>query len=158
MSKEMLFDIEIFRPCTSEPEGQALTVLQRFGAREAWKTRGLAGVKLTLSEAQGLARILEDSGAAVFIQPDQYREPVISMTEARALAQKKLDELTSIEGKVFGPLEDGVEQWMWWRFYVDHIPSQKEGREPGCIFIDIDKLDGHVATTEDARQYKRWQT
>jgi len=133
-------------------------MLQPFGAREAWKTRGLAGVKLTLDEAQRLARMLEESGGAVFVQPEQYGQPVISMTAARALARKKLDELTSREGNVFGPLEDGVEEWMWWRFYADHIPSQKEGREPGCIFIDIDKLDGHVATPEDARQYKRWQT
>ena len=76
MSKEMLFDIEILRPCTSEPEGQALTILQRFGARDAWKATGLAGVKLTLSEAQGLARVLEDSGG----QPSSNQTNIASQS------------------------------------------------------------------------------
>jgi hypothetical protein len=79
------------------------------------------------------------------------------MDAAREIAKRRLDALVSERGKVFGPLQDGHEDWMWWRFYADHLPSLEEGREPGCIYIDVDKLDGHVRDEGDLAEYRRWQ-
>ncbi|WP_437764848.1 hypothetical protein WMF27_33120 [Sorangium sp. So ce281] len=158
MEDNTLFDIEIVRTCPREPEGHALTLLDKYGKREAWRSRGLVGVKLGLRDAQEIARQLRKAGGAALVLPCRYSAPTVSLAAARLLAEKRLEEIKLTRGDVFGPLENGHEQWMWWRFYAEHIPSREEGREPGCIFIDIDKLDGHVAHEKDAEEYARWQT
>ena len=156
MSEDM-FDIAIVRKCSREPEAAALALLDQEGKRDAWRSTGLLGVKLALSQVQELVRLLQDARGAALVLPCRYAQPTISMQEARATAERRLDELKRLRGDVLGPLEDGHEQWMWWRFYSEHLPSQLEGREPGCVFIDIDKLDGHVADERDRGEYARWQ-
>jgi len=157
MSENNLFDIEVVRPCSRDPEEMASALLDKHGKGKAWKSVGLIGVELALHDAQELAKLLRNAGGSVLVLPCRYRHPTVPMSAARRTAERRLEELKLEHGNVFGPLEDGQEQWMWWRFYADHIPSQREGREPGCIYIDIDKLDGHVKNEKDAEEYRQWQ-
>ena len=157
MTRNIFFDVEIVRACSRAPDGLPLERLGEYGNGERWKTRGFVGVDLPLRDAQKVAKLLRDAGGAALVLPCRYRNAAISMDAARRIAKKRLSDLEVEQGNVFGPLEDGQEQWMWWRFYADHIPSIAEGREPGCIYIDIDKLDGHLKDENDSEEYRRWQ-
>lgn len=158
MATNMLFDVEVVRVCHKTPEDSTRVLLNKYGKGDIWKRLGLVGVELPLDAAQEIAGLLRSSGGAFLVLPCRYRQPTISMDVARKIAGKRLQDLKQEQGNVFGPLEDGQEQWMWWRFYADHLPSVEQGREPGCIYIDIDKIDGHVKSESDAAEYRRWQT
>lgn len=157
MTVNVFFDVEIVRACSRAPERLAVELLGGDGNGERWKTLGLVGVDLPLRDAQKVAKLLKDVGGAALVLPCRYRSSAISIDAARQIAKKRMADLELECGSVFGPLEDGQEQWMWWRFYADHIPSIAEGREPGCIYIDIDKLDGHLRNENDSEEYRRWQ-
>jgi hypothetical protein len=157
MANNILFDLEVVRACSRNPEELARTLLDKHGKGDIGKSLGFIGVELPLRAAQEIAGLLRNAGGASLVLPCRYRQPTISMDAARTIADRRLEDLKLEQGNVFGPLEDGQEQWMWWRFYADHLPSIEEGREPGCIYIDIDKLDGHVKNEDDSEEYRRWQ-
>jgi hypothetical protein len=158
MNDEDLFDVEVVRPSPRKPAGLALVLLGERSSDEPWKIHGLIGVELPLRDAQELTKSLKNAGGGALVLPRRYRGATLTRAAAREIARRRLDLIKSEQGDVFGPLEDGYEEWMWWGFYADHLPSQEEGREPGCIFINVDKLDGHVQDEDDVAEYRRWQS
>jgi hypothetical protein len=44
---------------------------------------------------------------------------------------------------------------MWWRLYADHWPPL--GGDAELICIDVDVVDGHIATVADERELAEWQ-
>jgi len=46
---------------------------------------------------------------------------------------------------------------MWCRFYADYWAPLGDDTEPEFAAIDIDMIDGHIATPADERQLAQWQ-
>jgi len=156
MAKRETFDVDIVRVCRRDPGTEAHHLI---GIRnpQFWKEVGFTGADLSLEEAKKMAELLDLAGGAGLVVPAIYRAPLISQASARQIAEARLSELRHERGDVFGPLEDGHEQDMWWRFLAVHLPSQAEEREPGCVYIDVDKVDGHIKTRADVDEYAEWQ-
>ena len=157
MKTRKLFDVEIVRLCPSDPGREAREILGSIGADHFWREPGFLGADLSLDDAMRLNDIIGRAGGAGLVVPSEYREPLVSLDAARQVAAQRYQEIRVERGDIFGPLEDGREQSMWWRFFAENRPAQAEGREPGCIYIDVDKIDGHVKTQEDVSEYASWQ-
>ncbi len=92
ISKEEVFDLEVLTPCRAEPARAALSIFEQLGKLEVWRTRGHWELGLPLEDARTLARALNDAGGSALVLPAQYREPKLSLSAARALAEKRLVE------------------------------------------------------------------
>lgn len=142
------FDIEILRTCTRAPFA---------AAHPFWVHLGFAGVDLALPDARRLAAAIRAAGGAALILPSAYRTPMIPLVAARRIAEQRLDVMRLQREGPFGPLQDGEAHAMWWRFYASHGALPGGGAEPELVCIDVDVVDGHIATLADERQLAAWQ-
>lgn len=150
MADTLRFDIEVLRICPPPRSGTS-------HLHPLWAHLGFAGLALSLPDARLVAATFRAAGGAGMIVPSAYRAPLVSLTTARQIAEQHLEILRLRLGGWFGPLEDGEMQSMWWRFYADHQPLLGDDREPERVCIDVDRVDGHIATLADERQLALWQ-
>jgi hypothetical protein len=152
------FDVEILRTCpeVTFPDARAFAaaaLAQPF----FWTRLGFAGVDLSLPDARLLPAAIRAASGAALIVPSAYRTPMVSLTAARRIAEQRLEILRLRCGGSFGPLEDGEAHSMWWRFYADYSAPLGDAAEPELVVIDVDMIDGHIATLADERQLAQWQ-
>ncbi|MCY1058077.1 hypothetical protein [Nannocystis sp. SCPEA4] len=116
----------------------------------------LVRLVLGLSNVKALARELHRAGGRALIIPSCYAAHRISIEKARLLAEKERIRLNSQREIPLGDLMDGVEDAIGWIFAAED-PKQAE-REPGCLFIHIDSIDGHVQTLNERKAFSDLQS
>lgn len=151
------FDVEILRVCSRQPRTGSADLASMRLAHRFWDNLGFAGADISLPDARVLAQVIRTAGGAAVIVPSAYRTPTIPILAARRIAEQRLEVMRLERGGSFGLLSGGEACSMWWRFYVDHSWIANDGAEPDLVCIDIDIVDGHVASTADERQLAEWQ-
>ncbi len=137
------YDLYIFNPFRN---GQATDDgsidLERF------KNRGWAGLDESLEEARKILEKLRKYQVNGYLVESRYRQPRITLEEARKIAEKRYSELVE-SGRNLEPMDNGYDDIMWWIFPVEDIDAVAKGLIPGMVVIGVDKLDGHLRTHEE---------
>lgn len=116
----------------------------------------LIKLRKRLSDIKALARELHRAGGRALIIPSCYAEPCIDIAQARRYAEDERIRLNSQRKLPLGDLMDGIEDAIGWIFAAED-PEQAE-REPGCHFIYIDSVDGHIQTLSERKAFSDLQS
>jgi hypothetical protein len=109
------------------------------------------GLELPLVVAREVRRTSERRKALV---PSRYRTPRVSLEEARSRAESVLrDRQHRYQDVTFGDVEIYAYHPMVYTLVTFSPEWQHEGRVPGGLICSIDKVDGHVWTTDEQEQY-----
>src|SRR5262249_52570857 len=100
-----------------------------------------------------LRRILDQRGNA-YIVPKEYRFPQVSQEEAHQRALQVHNQLVAT-GKRLAPFSLSNDDIMWWTFIADDLDAIEHDVFPGQVRISVDKLDGHIRTEEEYREWLR---
>ena len=119
---------------------------------EPFRKRGWVGMDADYEEARKLLEELRKLQVNAYIVETRYKHPRVPLHEARAIAEKKYNKLVA-SGRNLEPLEAGYDDIMWWSFRMEDIDAVAKGYIPGVVVISVDKLDGHLRTPEE---YKEW--
>lgn len=155
------YDVVLVNGCTRTPDLDeivelvpALTDLdvqtRMLGWRQHWPD--FLGLDLPEDVALLVYACLKQAGAHGGLALAAYREPRITVEQALPIAAQAIAERQSrYSGLTFSPVRfspphGGAECWA---FCADCEQWQQEGMIPGAIFASIDKLDGHVCTSEE---------
>ncbi|GHO48679.1 hypothetical protein [Ktedonospora formicarum] len=112
---------------------------------------GFFGLDLSYEAAASLLQHLKSLGAEGCRLPAAYRQPHISREQAKPLAEQIISRLhaTYIPDDILGPLSFVRESEVCWIFGAASPQLLKERGEPGVLYAQIDKLDGHMWTPEE---------
>lgn len=115
------------------------------------ETRGFLGLDLQKSQARKLLQRIQEAHGEAIIADTAYRQPAISQAEALGLA---LDAVFDRRDAYFStyhfhPIAFHSEKAMTWTFFSASDQLMAEGHIPGGIFVDIDKIDGHIWQPEE---------
>lgn len=160
VTQEKQFDLFLFNPFETSINHSIAELIDKKLEDNFWSKGGFFGMNISLSKAQGIAKMLRSVGAYVQIVPSDYRIPKITQQEA---AKTALSELKRIQTE--NPVEEMSELFeqkhhepMWWCFRSDLRREQHdEGRIPGCVFLNVDKLDGHIRSNSEFEEWSSWQ-
>lgn len=119
-----------------------------------WTEHGFVGEEMSLADAMEAAAAPR---ARLLPVPAKYRHPIISGNEAMSIATPELEhrvlEWPSLH---FGPVKPWGENGICFFFVCQSQEWLNEGRAPGGIMCDVDKVDGHVWTRAEWHAfYKR---
>jgi hypothetical protein len=109
------------------------------------------GLELPLGVAREAKRTSARRKALV---PSRYRTPRVSLEEARSQAGTVLrDRQRSYQDVTFGDVELYAYHPMVYTLVTFSPEWQQEGRVPGGLICSIDKVDGHLWTTDEQEHY-----
>jgi len=134
------FDLDVARPARSEHADVELPFDPAL-----LKVRGRVHLALPADGARAVLAMVRACGASAYLVSVAYRETLISLEQARALAATRHSEMVEA-GMRLGDLDSGVDDVEWWTFSADDLEALERDLIPGRVWISIDKLDGHVRT------------
>lgn len=114
--------------------------------------RGVIRVGMSLDVARRTIVQVGGLGGAVYLVPVAYRIPLLTVHEARAVAQRWRDSMVT-SGTELGDIDAGSDGLLWWVFHVPDREAMAQERIPGHIEIAVDKHDGHLRTDSE---YRNW--
>lgn len=162
----MYFDIYLYQRCLRPPDLHDL-VDQISAARDPLllarlqerRPSAFLGLDLPEEAAHALRRRIKQCGARAHVAPSAYREPKVSIEEARAIAERAIAQRreSRYPTYTFGEVTYGGEGPWWWIFGAGSEQLQAEGWIPGAIIEYVDKLDGHLWQNEEMERMVRAQ-
>jgi hypothetical protein len=132
-------------------------VLQELTLHHLLMQQNMSLLPVALSKEQALDLLyrLEKEGAWGCLLSAAYRHPQITKEQAASLAQREVTEHLAIQrpGDTLGSVKFFREMPCCWVYGVSSAQLAKEERTPDMIFINIDKLDGHIWSLEELERF-----
>jgi hypothetical protein len=112
------------------------------------------GLALREISARALIMELGRAGAVGLHVPVAYRNPQVSLTQARELAVPAAAQTQAAHFPEyqFAPVTFLEEDVMWWIFFARSEELGLRGHIPGGFYVHIDKLDGHSWSSAELDQ------
>jgi len=115
---------------------------------------GFWGLNLSSNAAAELLERLELDGARGLVVASKYRQPKLTVEMAYAIAAKAISDKQAMHfpNYTFEPVKLHQEAAMWWEFIAISEQLIQSGNIPGRVDVRVDKLDGHIWTSEELVQ------
>lgn len=114
------------------------------------------GLDLTEAMALELLKRLKAGKATGYLVDSAYRKPTVTREQATAIAERALAEKAKqFPNCTFDAVRLRRSEAMTWTFGASSPEMAAQRRRPGAIFIDVDKLDGHIWQPEEYKHVKR---
>ena len=117
-----------------------------------FKKRGWAGLELDFNRAKEILVEIKRYRSGGYIVLNDYKFPQVTLEDARKIAIKEHQHLIN-NGRRLNRLEDGYDNITCWTFNAEDNDAIEKGSIPGRISISIDKIDGHLRSNEE---FKEW--
>lgn len=153
------FDLYLVYGCGQPPDWDTLAQLYPPTAtdgalRDRLCERKTGFVGLDLPDKQTAASMLRELrryGANGRVVDAGYRSPRVSMEVARPIAEAAIqNHISTREPRVeYKPSTFVSENAQYWTFGAESPELVEKGMIPGAFFASVDKLDGHVWTSEE---------
>ncbi len=142
-----MYDLYLFMGCRTLPDLEDLAQTVPALVDLALQTRilrrspapGFLRLDLPADGAVNLFQRLRSAGALVYLLSSAYRQPLITIEQAKPLAERAIEELRVAWylDRPFGPVHFLREHFAYWTFQ-----AVSERREK--LHAHVDKLDGHI--------------
>ena len=151
---EAVFDLLILREATpdSNTSSHSTSDLQSDSRLELPRLLRLAR---GFDDIQATAKAFHRRNGHALLIPSCYAMPRIDLKQANRIAEDERRRLNSARDVPLAELIDGIEDPIAWIFAAE-VPEQAE-REPGCHFIYVDTVDGHIQTTDERKAFSNIQ-
>lgn len=156
-----MYDIYLYTGCDRQPtatdlgqHSQALE-LSSIQSRLREKEPGFLDLQLAPDVAQALATQLRVLGARGYALPAAYRWPLVTLDQARLIAETYLVDIWVKEysSYTFEPMCFVYDDPMRWVFRSHITELVAQGMVPGALFAVVDKLDGHIWQDGESERY-----
>lgn len=98
---------------------------------------------------------MREGGLKAEFYPEEYADIAISEGRAFLIALKKYDEIKSLNPDNYGELHRGGSTPVYYSFYCCDYEKEAQGMAPGHYTITIDKLDGHLLSLDEIKDYSK---
>jgi hypothetical protein len=115
---------------------------------------GFLGLDLPSNTAAELLESLTLAGARGLVVASEYRQPKLTVEMAYAIACAAIAHKKAMHFSTytFEPVKLHQEAAMWWEFIAISEELIQSGNIPGRVDVRVDKLDGHIWTSEELVQ------
>jgi len=115
---------------------------------------GFLGLNLPSNAAAELLESLALVGARGLVVASEYRQPKLTVEMAYAIAAQAIAHKQAMHfpNYTFEPVKLHQEAAMWWEFTAISEELIQSGNIPGRVDVRVDKLDGHIWTSEELVQ------
>lgn len=151
---EAVFDLLILREPTENSDVTHISTLDLQNSSRSELPR-LVRLALGFDEVRNTVKALHHRGGRALLIPSCYAEPRIDLAQANRIAEGERRRLNSKREVPLRELMDGIEDPIAWIFAAED-PEQAE-REPGCHFIYVDSIDGHLQTMDEREAFYNLQ-
>lgn len=147
-----MYDIYLFAGCHQQPtpqefgEDEALVAALLAAADLMAERPGFLHLDLSDSVALRVRDQLRQYGARGWVLPSAYRTPRITKEQAYPIAAAEIAALqaTYAAQYTFDPVRFKHDDPMRWVFMSLSPELVAEGRAPGALHAEVDKVDGHI--------------
>lgn len=106
-------------------------------------------------EAVNIVKQMREDGLKAEFYPEEYAHTTISEDQAFLITLKKYDEIKSLNPDNYGELHRGGSTPVYYSFYCRDYEKEAQGMTPGHYTITIDKLDGHLLSSDEIKSYSK---
>lgn len=147
-----MVEIEMYDLCVVNPVRVDVPTASLPFAFDRLKRRGMIHMGLPLRESREVLAVVRAAAANAYLVPTKYRDPPISMEQARSRAMVVHAEKRAL-GQRLAELDEGYDDMLWWTFCADDLDAVEKDLVPGCVRIAVDKRDGHIRSPQEYRDW-----
>lgn len=109
----------------------------------------------SLEDARSIVKELRMNNQQAELYPEEYAAPQINEKQAREIATREYQNAENLHPGNYGSLNFRDSTPIYYTFYCRDYQKEAAGMTPGYYTIMIDKLDGHILSKEEFREYRK---